>query len=193
MLSASPTHSPTAASRLTQYLAIAAHSRGFATAITALAVAFTATLASVTLLPASTGTSVVTSNAMSVLLTTLGAALSLALAVWLVGSRIALDKMQTRARAWERSIESMNVGIALYDRDDRLMNCNAAFRSLYPEIAALLVPGADFYEAVSEYYKRAPAEVVDGRSLERSWKKRGAGAVAPRLLKSLATTAVAGC
>ncbi len=50
--------------------------------------------------------------------------------------------MQARALAWERSLESMNVGIALYDRDDRLVNCNGAFRALYSEIAHLFVPGA---------------------------------------------------
>ena len=75
--------------------------------------------------------------------------------------------MQARAHAWERSLESMKVGIALYDREDRLMNCNGAFRALYPEIAHLFVPGARFYDVVTEYYKVAPAEVIDGRSLEQ--------------------------
>ena len=98
--------------------------------------------------------------------TVAGAALLIALAFWLIGSRFAIDDMQARARAWERSIESMNVGIALYDNQDRLLNCNAAFRALYPEVAHMLVPGAQFYDVVTEYYKVAPAEVIDGRSLE---------------------------
>ena len=61
----------------------------------------------------------------------------------------------------------MNVGIALYDREDRLVNCNNAFRALYSEAAHLLVPGANMYDIATGYYKVAPAEVIDGRSLEQ--------------------------
>ena len=75
--------------------------------------------------------------------------------------------MQARAHAWERSLESMNVGIALYDREDRLLNCNAAFHALYPEVAHLLVPGARFYDVATEYYKLAPADVINCQSLEQ--------------------------
>ncbi len=73
--------------------------------------------------------------------------------------------MHPRAIAWERSLESMKVGVALYDRDDRLINCNQAFRELYSEIAHLLVPGAGLDDLVTAYYKVAPPEVIDGRTL----------------------------
>jgi hypothetical protein len=38
--------------------------------------------------------------------------------------------MRERDRAWQHSIDSMDVGIALYGPDDRLLNCNPAFRAL---------------------------------------------------------------
>ena len=96
-----------------------------------------------------------------------GAALFLVLVFWLVASRSALTGLRERDRAWQQSIDSMDVGIALYGPDDRLLNCNPAFRAQYPEIGELLRPGAFFPDLVREYYKRAPAEVIDGRTLEQ--------------------------
>ena len=97
---------------------------------------------------------------------TLSAALLIALAFGFIGSRLQVGELQSHKSAWERSLESMNVGVALYDRDDRLVSCNAAFRALYPEIEHLLVAGALVYDIVAAYYKVAPAEVIDGRTLE---------------------------
>ncbi len=96
-----------------------------------------------------------------------GGALFVALALWLIGSRRALTGMRRRDRAWQQSIDSMNVGIALYGPDDRLLECNPAFRALYPEVADLLLPGASYADVVHAYYERAPAEVIAGRSLEQ--------------------------
>jgi diguanylate cyclase (GGDEF)-like protein/PAS domain S-box-containing protein len=94
------------------------------------------------------------------------AALFVVLVVWLVASRSALTGLRERDRAWQQSIDSIGVGIALYGPDDRLLNCNPGFRALYPEIAELIKPGAAYLDLVREYYRRAPAEVIDGRTLE---------------------------
>lgn len=144
-------------------LALAVQSRWFSVLIGALAVAFIATLTATALL----ANSALPPSVVSLARTTLGAALFIALAFYFIGSRFRIGQMQARALSWERSLESMNVGIALYDREDRLLNCNASFRALYPEIAHLLVPGAQLYEIVAEYYKVAPPEVIDGRTLEQ--------------------------
>lgn len=149
--------------RLAQCFASAAQSAWFRVAIVTLAAAFIVSLIAAVLQPASPA---VLMHAL------IGAVLLAALTLWLIGSRHALSSVQMHARAWERSIDSMNVGIALYDGEDRLLNCNAAFRALYPEIAHLLVPGARYHDVITEYYKFAPAEVVDGRSLEQ-WLEEG--------------------
>ena len=72
---------------------------------------------------------------------TLAAVLGLLLVAWLLISQRVHRESQSRARLWEESIESMKVGVALYDADDRLIGCNAAYRNLYSEIADRLVPG----------------------------------------------------
>ena len=149
-------------SHVGKILASAVQSRWFSISLGALAVAFIATLAAATLL----ANSALSPDTVSLLRTTLGAAILITLTFYLIGSRIRIGQMQARAHAWERSLESMNVGIALYDREDRLLNCNAAFRALYPEVAHLLVPGARLYDVATEYYKLAPADVIDGQSLE---------------------------
>ena len=131
--------------------------------VVALAVAFIAALATA-MLPSNT---TMAPGAVSFLLAALGSALLIAVALYWTGSRIRISDMQARALEWERSLESMNVGIALYDREDRLVNCNGAFRALYADAAHLLVPGAGMYDIATEYYKVAPAEAIDGRSLEQ--------------------------
>ncbi len=47
----------------------------------------------------------------------------------------------------------MKVGVALYDADDRLIGCNDAYRTLYPEIADHLEPGRTYRDLMSAYYK----------------------------------------
>jgi diguanylate cyclase (GGDEF)-like protein/PAS domain S-box-containing protein len=150
-------------SRVGRILARAAQSRWGFVLLGALAVAFITTLAAAMLL----ANSALSPDTVSLFRTTLGAALLVTLVFCLIGSRIRIGEMQARAHAWERSLESMGVGIALYDREDRLLNCNAALRALYPEVAHLLVSGARLYDVATEYYKLAPADVIDGRSLEQ--------------------------
>ena len=149
-------------SPIRQAIATAAQSRWFAVMSAALAVAFAAALVTSTF-PSNT---VVAPNKLSMLLPVLGTALLAALGLYWIGSRIRITEMQAGTLAWQRALESMDVGIALYDREDRLVNCNGAFRALYSEIAHLLVPGAGLYDIAAEYYKVAPAELVDGRTLD---------------------------
>src|SRR5688572_16593827 len=101
-------------------LAAAVQSRWFLILIGALAVAFIATLVAATWVSSST----LTPSVATQLRTVFGAALLIALTFYLIGSRIRVGEIQSHALAWERSLESMEVGIALYDRDDRLINCN---------------------------------------------------------------------
>jgi len=96
-----------------------------------------------------------------------GGALFVVLVFWLVASRSALSGMRARDRAWQQSIDSMDVGIALWDPDDRLLNCNPAFRAFYPEIAEQIRPGALYSDLVRAYFARASAEVIDGRTLDQ--------------------------
>ncbi len=42
------------------------------------------------------------------------------------------------------AVESMSEGFVIYDKDDRLVTCNEAYRTLYPKNAHLMVPGSQF-------------------------------------------------
>ena len=95
----------------------------------------------------------------------IAAVLGVVLLAWIVTAQREIVAARTRARLWEQSIESMNVGVALWDADDRLIGCNDAYRDLYSEIAAELVPGCSYRELMSVYHAVAPPEVVDGRTL----------------------------
>ena len=44
------------------------------------------------------------------------------------------------------AIESINEGFAIFDAEDRLVLCNQTYRSLWPEVADLIVPGVRFEE-----------------------------------------------
>ena len=166
MPAASPLNSISAALRVSRQLSVAAQSRWFGALIATLAIALIVALAAPRFV-VGTDDTWLSGQALSPLRTALGLALLVTLALWLIGSRIAFDEMQAQARRWERSIESMNVGIALYDCDDRLINCNATFRAFFPEVAAMLTPGVHFYDVVKAYYESAPPEVIDGRTLEQ--------------------------
>jgi len=72
-----------------------------------------------------------------------------------------------RASAIEGAVESMSAGLALYDREDRLVACNGAYRRLYPEVAHLLTPGTPHEQLLRAYYPQASATLTEGRSLEQ--------------------------
>lgn len=44
------------------------------------------------------------------------------------------------------AIESINEGFAIFDAEDRLVLCNQTYRSLWPEVADMIVPGVHFDE-----------------------------------------------
>jgi len=73
-----------------------------------------------------------------------------------------------RASTIESAIESMSAGLAIYDRDDRLVECNEAYRRMYPEVRHLLRPGVSHEEILRAYYPGAPVTLVEGRSVEHT-------------------------
>jgi diguanylate cyclase (GGDEF)-like protein/PAS domain S-box-containing protein len=88
--------------------------------------------------------------------------------VWmLIDTRSALERSQARAATIEDAIASLSMGVALWDDQGRLISCNEAYRVLYPELRPYLVPGAAYDDLVRTYYPLAPAEVIDGRTLEQ--------------------------
>ena len=87
--------------------------------------------------------------------------------VWLLQRETGSDKAVQRASTIEGAIESLSAGVAIFDREDRLVACNHAYRDLYPEIGHLLRPGMSHTQLLREYYPAAPATVVEGRSLDR--------------------------
>ena len=91
--------------------------------------------------------------------------LGLLVLAWIATVRPAQRRARDRARLWEESIESMNVGVALWDAGDILIGCNEAYRTLYSELKAQLVPGRSYRDLMAAYYRVAPAEVIDGRTL----------------------------
>lgn len=46
------------------------------------------------------------------------------------------------------AIDSLSEGFAFFDRDDRLVICNEAYKRVYPAVADLIVPGITFEELV---------------------------------------------
>ena len=90
-----------------------------------------------------------------------------ALLVVLVRARRELQRSPAPPAQEDGWFDSLDVGIALYDADDRLIRCNRAFRAVYPEIASLLVPGAAFDDLIRAYYPLAAAEVTRGLTLEQ--------------------------
>jgi diguanylate cyclase (GGDEF)-like protein/PAS domain S-box-containing protein len=92
--------------------------------------------------------------------------LGVVLFAWILNAQRAQHRARVRARLWEQSIESMKVGVALWDASDRLIGCNDAYRALYSEVADQLVAGQTYLELMTAYFEVAPPEVVDGRALD---------------------------
>ncbi len=59
---------------------------------------------------------------------------------------VALSRAERADTLLHEAIESISEGFAIYDADDRLALCNEAYKNLYPESAAFMVPGATFVE-----------------------------------------------
>jgi diguanylate cyclase (GGDEF)-like protein/PAS domain S-box-containing protein len=82
------------------------------------------------------------------------------------GSRLPEEALH-RASAIEGAIASMSAGLAVYDRDDRLVACNEAYRRLYPQVAHLLEPGTPHEDLLRAYYEHASPALTEGRSLDQ--------------------------
>ncbi|HEX9568795.1 MAG TPA: PAS-domain containing protein [Rhodospirillales bacterium] len=61
------------------------------------------------------------------------------------------------------AIENVPVGIALFDRDDRLVFCNSRYRELMVIMADKLKPGTTFEEMLRTIVARAPVKAARGR------------------------------
>lgn len=90
-----------------------------------------------------------------------------------------MDSLETRLiinqeeRAKIRFIDAMEClpsGFALYDRDDRLLACNARYRTILPRITDFIVPGVSFEDILRKAleYGQFPEAVGD----EEGWLAR---------------------
>lgn len=93
------------------------------------------------------------------------ALLVVGLIIWLATALAA--RTRSHAEQVEHALSSTSIGLAVWDHEDRLVECNEAFRAVYPEIRQHLVPGVRYERLLQLYYPLAPAEVIDGRSLEQ--------------------------
>jgi PAS domain S-box-containing protein len=69
------------------------------------------------------------------------------------------------------SVESINEGFALYDRDGVLVMCNEKSRQLYPEFAALLKPGAT-HETLLTALAESVSYILDNDSERQTFVER---------------------
>jgi diguanylate cyclase (GGDEF)-like protein/PAS domain S-box-containing protein len=104
----------------------------------------------------------------------IAAVLAVAALVLLVVLRRSVDAVAARARD-AAALDAVDIGIALYDAEDRLIHCNLAFRELFPEIAERLLPGANYADLMRAYYPLAAAEVIAGRAIEEFVDERRQG------------------
>jgi PAS domain S-box-containing protein len=65
------------------------------------------------------------------------------------------------------AINAMPGGFALFDRDDRLVLCNEAFREIYPEGAEVMQPGASFEQILRAGLARR--QYPDALGREETW------------------------
>ena len=66
----------------------------------------------------------------------------------------------------EASFDALDVGVAVFDAQDRLVRCNRAYRAMYAQIADLMQPGAAYDDLMRAYYPIASPDVIEGRTLE---------------------------
>ena len=65
------------------------------------------------------------------------------------------------------AIESLDGGFALWDSSDRLIICNEQFKSLYPAIKHLILPGVSFRDMITASVEAG--EVLDAIGRETAW------------------------
>ncbi len=72
------------------------------------------------------------------------------------------DRMRALQSQLASAIESMDAGIVMYDKDDRLVFCNRRYRFFYPELSSLIVPGAFYPDIITAFIERG---LTDERGL----------------------------
>jgi PAS domain-containing protein len=69
-------------------------------------------------------------------------------------------------QALQAAIDSLDDGLVLYDRDDRLVACNRSFQRLFPKIADAIVPGITFEALTRVGLERGQYREAEGRAEE---------------------------
>lgn len=92
--------------------------------------------------------------------------LSFAVAAGFAGGwRLARPCQSERAKQrLAQALEDMNIPLAVWDREDTLIACNAPFRAMYSEIDDFLRPGVTYTAMNKRYYRLGKPEVIGGRS-----------------------------
>ncbi|QNM96254.1 hybrid sensor histidine kinase/response regulator [Chitinimonas koreensis] len=70
-------------------------------------------------------------------------------------AHLANERVERARSQLLNTIESVDVGLLIYDRDERLVVCNQAFRRLYPGLRPWLVAGLPLRDILRSYYHGA--------------------------------------
>jgi diguanylate cyclase (GGDEF)-like protein/PAS domain S-box-containing protein len=97
-----------------------------------------------------------------------------------------LRQARSSATAIEAAFESNNVGVAIFDAQDRLVRCNEAYRELYPELRHLMQPGVAYDDLMRAYFPVAAKYLVGDMTLEQfieSTRKRRRGVASSEVVR----------
>ncbi len=78
----------------------------------------------------------------------------------------ATEEAETARTRLSEAIESLSEGFALYDAQDRLVLFNSKFRSFFPDLADLIVPGIAFADFLRSTVERQVVVVPEGEQTE---------------------------
>ena len=100
---------------------------------------------------------------------TLLAAAGLAVWVWRLSLRLdtVLAERAAESARHHEILDALEVGLVLYDRDDRLVLGNRDFRKVYPELEAELVPGSNFETVLRSAVARGLVPAAGPDALDR--------------------------
>ncbi len=85
-----------------------------------------------------------------------------------------LEAAATEAHTREAILENISQGVALYDKDDRLVVCNSHFRSLYPCIADLIKPGVKYETIVRAMLESGLDSQTAGADIDQYLRRKTA-------------------
>jgi PAS domain S-box-containing protein len=85
----------------------------------------------------------------------------------------ALRRAERAEMLLREAIDSISEGFAIFDNNDRLVMCNDAYKDLYPESAAYIVPGASFEEILRGGL--ASGQYSDAVGREEEWLQERLG------------------